>query len=46
MDFSSVVVPDVGDVIEDVESVAYTGPDATAVIPASKPDPPLWDEVA
>lgn len=45
MDFSSVLVPDVGDVIEDVESVAYTGPDATAVIPASKPDPPLWDEI-
>eukprot|EP00250_Pteridium_aquilinum_P019358 c24397_g1_i1 orf=187-3420(+) len=45
MDFSSVVVPDVGDVIEDVESVAYTGQDGSVVTPASKPDPPLWDEI-
>lgn len=45
MDFSSVVVPDVGDVIEDAESVAYTGQDGTMVTPASKPDPPLWDEI-
>ncbi|MCO5548382.1 hypothetical protein L7F22_001839 [Adiantum nelumboides] len=45
MDFSSVVVPDVGDVIEDMESVAYTSQDGTSVAPASKPDPPLWDEI-
>ncbi|KAI5058490.1 hypothetical protein GOP47_0026660 [Adiantum capillus-veneris] len=45
MDFSSVVVPDVGDVIEDMESVAYTSQDGTVVAPASKPDPPLCDEI-
>lgn len=45
MDFSTVVVPDISDVIEDVDSVAFTGSDGNAVTPVSKPDPPLWDEI-
>ncbi|KAH7277251.1 hypothetical protein KP509_28G061800 [Ceratopteris richardii] len=45
MDFSNVIVPDVGDMIEDVEGVAYVGQDGTTVTPATKPDPPILDEI-
>jgi hypothetical protein len=45
MDFSSIVVPDVGDTTEDSETPVTAGIDANTILLASKSEPPILDEV-
>lgn len=47
MDFSNVVVQDAGDVLDDVDSVAFTSSDGTSVVPMSpRADPQIWLDVS
>eukprot|EP00246_Nothoceros_aenigmaticus_P009060 TRINITY_DN24356_c0_g1_i1.p1 TRINITY_DN24356_c0_g1~~TRINITY_DN24356_c0_g1_i1.p1 ORF type:complete len:1079 (-),score=209.77 TRINITY_DN24356_c0_g1_i1:461-3697(-) len=46
MDFSNVIVQDAGDVLDDVDSIAFTNSDGTAIAPLSpRADPPIWLEI-
>ncbi|KAL3694387.1 hypothetical protein R1sor_008038 [Riccia sorocarpa] len=46
VDFSNVVVQDAGDVVDDVDSLAFTNPDGTITTPiAPRAEPPIWSEV-
>ncbi|KAL3677567.1 hypothetical protein R1sor_027515 [Riccia sorocarpa] len=46
MDFSNVIVQDAGDVVDDVDSLAFTNSDGTSTTPVSpRAEPPIWSEV-
>ncbi|CAM6118363.1 unnamed protein product [Calypogeia fissa] len=46
MDFSNVVVQDAGDVVDDVDSIAFTTPDASVAMPVSpRAEPAIWGEI-
>ncbi|BBN04205.1 sucrose-phosphate synthase [Marchantia polymorpha subsp. ruderalis] len=46
MDFSNVVVQDAGDVVDDVDSLAFSNSDGSVTTPVSpRSDPPIWSEI-
>ncbi|KAL2636358.1 hypothetical protein R1flu_007837 [Riccia fluitans] len=46
MDFSNVIVQDAGDVVDDVDSLAFTNSDGTITTPVSpRADPSIWSEI-